>query len=204
VIARRFGAAVTWLPFAPSGVSARGDLPRAIARALRLVVHDRLRERFAEEGLAYNRRPTSSRTRCATLRVTELAREGGCTRRWHDRLMDAYWAEGRNIGDPRRAARACGRGRLDSARYAVLAGTATATGCWTRLAGRVDRVTGVPGFLLTGACSFWACSRRKVSSEFTQLTLRPKSGRVRDARPAGEALADVTRSLAVHLRLALQ
>ena len=34
------------------------------------------------------------------LRVTELARERGLHAAVHDRLMDAYWAEGRNIGDP--------------------------------------------------------------------------------------------------------
>ena len=34
------------------------------------------------------------------LRVTELARERGLHAQVHDRLMDAYWAEARNIGDP--------------------------------------------------------------------------------------------------------
>ena len=34
------------------------------------------------------------------LRVTELARERGLHQQVHDRLMDAYWAEARNIGDP--------------------------------------------------------------------------------------------------------
>ena len=33
------------------------------------------------------------------LRVTELARDRGLHEPVHDRLMDAYWAEGRNIGD---------------------------------------------------------------------------------------------------------
>ena len=34
------------------------------------------------------------------LRVTELARDRELHRAVHDRLMDAYWAEARNIGDP--------------------------------------------------------------------------------------------------------
>jgi predicted DsbA family dithiol-disulfide isomerase len=34
------------------------------------------------------------------LRVTELARERGLHEPMHDRLMDAYWSEGQNIGDP--------------------------------------------------------------------------------------------------------
>jgi predicted DsbA family dithiol-disulfide isomerase len=34
------------------------------------------------------------------LRVTELARDRGLHEAVHDRLMDAFWAENRNIGDP--------------------------------------------------------------------------------------------------------
>jgi predicted DsbA family dithiol-disulfide isomerase len=33
------------------------------------------------------------------LRVTELARDRGLHEPVHDRLMDAYWGEGRNLGD---------------------------------------------------------------------------------------------------------
>jgi predicted DsbA family dithiol-disulfide isomerase len=36
----------------------------------------------------------------SALRVTELARDRGLDERVHDRLMDAYWSEARNIGDP--------------------------------------------------------------------------------------------------------
>ena len=34
------------------------------------------------------------------LRLTELARVRGLHEPVHERLMDAYWAEGRDIGDP--------------------------------------------------------------------------------------------------------
>jgi predicted DsbA family dithiol-disulfide isomerase len=34
------------------------------------------------------------------LRVTELGRDRGLHAAVHDRLMDAYWEDGRNIGDP--------------------------------------------------------------------------------------------------------
>jgi predicted DsbA family dithiol-disulfide isomerase len=34
------------------------------------------------------------------LRLTELARDLGRHGALHDRLMDAYWAEAKNIGDP--------------------------------------------------------------------------------------------------------
>jgi predicted DsbA family dithiol-disulfide isomerase len=32
--------------------------------------------------------------------VTELARERGMHARFHDRLMDAYWSEATNVGEP--------------------------------------------------------------------------------------------------------
>jgi predicted DsbA family dithiol-disulfide isomerase len=59
---------------------------------------DPLRDRFAAEGLDYNRPETVPNTRLA-LRLSELARESGAHERFHDRLMDAYWAEATNIGD---------------------------------------------------------------------------------------------------------
>ena len=34
------------------------------------------------------------------LRLSELAREHGLHERFHDRLMDAYWSEATNVGDP--------------------------------------------------------------------------------------------------------
>ena len=36
----------------------------------------------------------------AALRVAELARDAGLHEALHDRLMDAYWAEATNVGDP--------------------------------------------------------------------------------------------------------
>ena len=60
---------------------------------------DPLRDRFAASGLEYNRPDTVPNTRLA-LRLSELAREHGMHDRFHDRLMDAYWAEATNVGDP--------------------------------------------------------------------------------------------------------
>lgn len=36
----------------------------------------------------------------AALRLTELARDRGLHEPVHDRLMEAYWTHGRDIGDP--------------------------------------------------------------------------------------------------------
>jgi predicted DsbA family dithiol-disulfide isomerase len=60
---------------------------------------DPLHERFADASLEYNRPPVVPNTRLA-LRLTELAREQGLHEPFHDRLMDAYWSEATDIGDP--------------------------------------------------------------------------------------------------------
>ena len=54
---------------------------------------------FASAGLPYDPPDTIPNTLTA-LRVTELARERELHEPVHDRLMAAYWAEARNIGDP--------------------------------------------------------------------------------------------------------
>jgi predicted DsbA family dithiol-disulfide isomerase len=60
---------------------------------------DPLRDQFAAAGLDYNRSEIVPNTRLA-LRLTELARERGLHEPFHDRLMNAYWSEATNIGDP--------------------------------------------------------------------------------------------------------
>jgi predicted DsbA family dithiol-disulfide isomerase len=61
---------------------------------------ERVRAFFAERGLDYNPHPDVVPNSQAALRLTELARELGLHAAMHDRLMDAYWLEARNIGDP--------------------------------------------------------------------------------------------------------
>ena len=56
-------------------------------------------DRFGAAGLEYNRPDTVPNTRLP-LSLTELARERGLHEPFHDRLMDAYWSEAVNIGDP--------------------------------------------------------------------------------------------------------
>src|SRR5262245_6113432 len=96
----RFGADVTWLPYdlhpeyPPEGIP-REELHTRYGDAF----HDRLRAQFEAQGLAYNPpQDVVPNTRDA-LRLAELARERGVGEQMHDRLMDAYWAEGRNIAD---------------------------------------------------------------------------------------------------------
>jgi predicted DsbA family dithiol-disulfide isomerase len=56
-------------------------------------------ERFARTGLPYNPPEVVPNTKLA-LRLTELARERDLHDPFHDRLMDAYWTEGTDVGDP--------------------------------------------------------------------------------------------------------
>jgi predicted DsbA family dithiol-disulfide isomerase len=55
--------------------------------------------RFAEEGLEYNPNPDVVPNTMNALRLTELARDLGRHEELHDRLMDAYWRDGVDIGD---------------------------------------------------------------------------------------------------------
>ena len=61
---------------------------------------EHVRSFFAARGLEYNPHQEVVPNSMAALRLTELARDRGRHGALHDRLMDAYWAEARNIGDP--------------------------------------------------------------------------------------------------------
>jgi predicted DsbA family dithiol-disulfide isomerase len=60
---------------------------------------ERITRFFAERGLEYNPNPDVVPNSMSALRLTELARDLGRHADLHDRLMDAYWAEAKNIGD---------------------------------------------------------------------------------------------------------
>jgi predicted DsbA family dithiol-disulfide isomerase len=101
-VRREFDADVVWLPFdlhpeyPPEGIPLE-QLHRRYG--IGVGERDPLRDRFAAYGLEYNRPETVPNTRLA-LRLTELAREQGLHEPFHDRLMDAYWSEATNVGDP--------------------------------------------------------------------------------------------------------
>jgi predicted DsbA family dithiol-disulfide isomerase len=58
-----------------------------------------VRSFFASRGLAYNPNPEVVPNSMRALRLTELARDLGRHEPAHDRLMDAYWSEGQDLGD---------------------------------------------------------------------------------------------------------
>lgn len=92
---------MTWLPFDLHPEYPPGGIPRAqlLARYGEGMT-DRVSAFFAERGLDYNPHPDVVPNSLSALRLTELARERGLHAATHDRLMDAYWAEARDIGSP--------------------------------------------------------------------------------------------------------
>ncbi len=142
---------MTWLPFDLHPEYPPEGIPRAQLHArYGEPFHDRLRESFAAAGLAYNPPPEVVPNTMRTLRVTELARERGLHQPVHDRLMDAYWAEGRNIGDPTELrALAVEAGLAADEVDEVLAGDAYRDRVAACTAEAVQiGATGVPAFLL--------------------------------------------------------
>jgi predicted DsbA family dithiol-disulfide isomerase len=113
---REFDADIVWLPFDLHPEYPPGGIPLAeLHRRYGLLDGDRdpLADRFAEAGLEYNRPDVVPNTRLA-LRLTELAREEKLHEPFHDRLMDAYWAEATDIGDPDELRRLAAEVRLDA------------------------------------------------------------------------------------------
>jgi predicted DsbA family dithiol-disulfide isomerase len=98
---RRFGAQVNWLPFDLHPEYPPEGLPRQeLIERYGPGMTERMREFFAARGLDYNPHADVVPNTMSALRLTELARDLGLHRELHDRLMDAYWAEAQNIGDP--------------------------------------------------------------------------------------------------------
>lgn len=150
-VEEQFGATVEWLPFDLHPEYPPEGIPRAQLHArYGESFHDQLKERFAEEGLAYNPPPDVIPNTMGALRVSELARERGVHAAVHDRLMDAYWAEARNIGDPVELRTLAVEAGLDGAEVdEVLAGDAYRDRVLALTAqAQSIGVTGVPGFLL--------------------------------------------------------
>ena len=111
---REFDADVVWLPFDQHPEYPAEGFPLAeLHRRYGIEGRDPLHDRFAAAGLEYNRPDTVPNTRLA-LRLTELARDRGLHEPLHDRLMDAYWAEAVNIGEPDELRRLAAEAGLDA------------------------------------------------------------------------------------------
>ena len=146
---------MTWLPFDlhpeyPAEGIRRTELHARYGDAF----HERLKESFAASGLVYNPPAEVVPNTLRALRVTEFARERGLQRELHDRLMRAYWEEGRNIGNGTELLALAVEVGLDQTEAAeviegeayrepVLGSTAQA---------QAIGITGIPAFLLDGTC----------------------------------------------------
>jgi predicted DsbA family dithiol-disulfide isomerase len=110
------------------------------------------------------------------LRVTELARDRGLHEPVHDRLMDAYWGEGRNIGDPDELRSLAVEAGLDAHEVDdVLAGDAYRE----RVAASTAQaqslgIDGIPGFVLDQRLLILGAHPRPVFEQaFAQLGATP-------------------------------
>ena len=145
----RFGATVEWLPFdlhpeyPPEGIPREQLVARYGPDGMA-----RTRAFFEQHGLEYNPNPEVVPNSMRALRLTEHARAQGLHEPFHNRLMDAYWAEAQNLADPevlRALAAEVGVEGADE----VLAGDAYAdvVGRSTAEAHSVG-ISGIPAFLL--------------------------------------------------------
>ena len=97
----RFDAAITWAPFdlhpeyPPDGIPREQLVARYGTETMA-----RTAATFEQSGFEYNPNPDVVPNSMRALRLAEHARGQGLFDTMHARLMDAYWAEARNIGDP--------------------------------------------------------------------------------------------------------
>jgi predicted DsbA family dithiol-disulfide isomerase len=146
---RRFDADIVWLPFDLHPEYPSQGLPRA--RLLERYGEQGIAAtaaRFGQEGLEYNPNPDVVPNTMKALRLAELARDHGRHDELHDRLMDAYWRDGVDIGSDdelRRLAHDLPPADVDR----VLAGDdyRPRVEASTRQAQQIG-VTGIPAFLI--------------------------------------------------------
>jgi predicted DsbA family dithiol-disulfide isomerase len=167
---------VTWLPFdlhpeyPPEGIP-RDELRRRYGEG----VDEHQRQMFERAGQPFAPAETIPNSRDA-LRVTELARDRGLHEQVHDRLMDAFWAEGRNLADRAELRALAVEAGLDAAEVddvldsdafleRVLASTREAQSIG---------INGIPAFLLAGKLLvLGAHPRETFERAFEQLGVAP-------------------------------
>ena len=119
---------------------------------------------FEANGLVYNPHPEVVPNTMRALRITELARERGRHEDVHDRLMEAYWEEGRNIGDEAELQTLAVEEGLDPAEVlGVLTSDAYVdrVGASTAEAQSIG-ITGIPAFALDGRLLILGAQPRDV------------------------------------------
>ncbi len=142
---------MTWLPFDLHPEYPPDGIPREQLHArYGDTFHDRLKHSFEASGLVYNPPTEVVPNTMRALSVTELARDRGLHRPMHDRLMQAYWEEALDIGNPEVLRRAAAEVGLDEDAVAAAIeneGLADRVRASTAQAQSLG-VTGVPAFVL--------------------------------------------------------
>jgi predicted DsbA family dithiol-disulfide isomerase len=125
---------------------------------------DRVRRLFEANGLVYNPHSEIVPNTKQALRVTEFARERGLHKAVHDRLMEAYWEEGRNIGDETELQTLAVEAGLDPAEVdGVLTSDAYADRVQASTAEAQSLgITGIPAFVLDGRLLLLGAQPREV------------------------------------------
>jgi predicted DsbA family dithiol-disulfide isomerase len=154
---------VTWLPFLLHPEYPPEGQPREqLLRRYGPGMEERMRRLFADAGLAYAPHPEVIPNTTLAHRVSELGRDRGLHERVHDRLMDAYWTESRDIGDARELRVLAAEAGLDDIDEALDADAYDArVRASTEQAYEIG-ITGVPGFLLDSRLLVLGAQPREV------------------------------------------
>lgn len=164
---------MTWLPFDLHPEYPETGLPREqlVARYGEAGIA-RVRSMFEAAGLTYEPHPEIVPNTLRALRVTELARERDLHQAVHDRLMEAYWEEGRDIGEPAELLSLAVEAGLDRDEVSeVLAGDAYRERVHASTAQAQSLgITGIPAFVLDDRLLLLGAQPRQVFEQaFAQL-----------------------------------
>jgi predicted DsbA family dithiol-disulfide isomerase len=178
---REAGARVEWLPFDLHPEYPPEGIPRAeLVRRYGDHFTDSVRRMNEEAGLVYNPHPERVPNSRRALELAEWARARGSYDELHERIMDAYWSEGRDITGWDVLAPVVAEAGLDAdeARAEVDAGAFRApVDASTRVA-QEHGIAAVPAFVLDG--------RLLVSGAQPHDVFRAALAKVSEMREAAE------------------
>jgi predicted DsbA family dithiol-disulfide isomerase len=137
-----------------------------------------------EAGLSYNPHPERIPNTRRALELIEWARGQGAHDALHERVMDAYWTEGRDISDWDVLAALVGELGLDAddARQAVESGAFAPMVDGSTTTAQRHGITGVPAFVLDGRLLVSGAQPHEV---FAKALEQVESMRQKDGAPTG-------------------
>jgi predicted DsbA family dithiol-disulfide isomerase len=134
-------------------------------------MQDRVAAMFGRVGLVYAPNPDVVPNSQLALRVTELARDRNLHEPVHNRLMDAYWSEGRNLADPEVLRDLAAEAGLDDIEPALQDGAYSERIAASTAKAQSFGITGIPAFLLDGRLLVLGAQPREVFEQaFNQLS----------------------------------